>query len=117
MLPAGAAVEITKGGTWQPTAAEIGGLEFSLPLVPYLTTENRPASSGIRIDHPEQYFRQYVAVVGKSKKLIYVNAFCDQIPNWRQGFVNIMDGGTCCWQALYDPNTYTFLTMWINGVA
>jgi hypothetical protein len=118
VLPGSAALEVAWSGAWRPTAAEIGGLELSLPVVPYLKPENWPPNS-VRIDHPEWYFRQYVAVVRKGKRLIYVNAFCSQIqdPDWQKHFVIVMDGGTCCWQAFYDPNTHTFLTLRINGVA
>jgi hypothetical protein len=121
LLPASAARELTWHGTWRPTAADIDGLESSLPMVPFLKVGNWPESFNMRIDHPEQYFRQYVAVVRKGKKLIYVNAFCDafheEIPTWRQHLVVILDGGKCCWQALYDPTGHIFLALSINGVA
>ncbi len=51
--------------------------------------------------------------------MIYVNAFCDDGPlsYWREKLVLILDGGTCCWQAFYDPSTSTFTELRINGVA
>jgi hypothetical protein len=117
VLPVTAAAEMIRGRGWQPTEAEIGGLEASLPLVPHLRAENWLSRYDLRIEHPEQYFRQYIPVLSKGKKLIYVNAFRDETPEWRQHVVIIMDGGTCCWQAYYDPAAHAFLMFRINGVA
>lgn len=117
VLRASQAVGISKAGTWQPTEAEIGGLEASLPLISYLRAENWSPRYHVSIDHPQNYFRQYVPVLRKGKKLIYINAFCEQTPDWRQRFAVILDGGTCCWQALYDPTAHAFLTLTINGEA
>lgn len=107
----------TKGRTWHPSMLDIYGLEASLPQVSWLKAENGPTDSHIRIDHPERYFRQYIGVIQKGRKLIYVNAFWDDIAvsYWRERLVIIMDGGTCCWQALYDPTSSTFITLRING--
>jgi hypothetical protein len=117
VLPATAAAELIQGRGWQPTEADIAGLEVSLPVVTYIKAENWLPRHDPRIDHPEQYFRQYFPVVRRGKKLVYVNAFRDEIPNWRQRVVVMIDGGTCCWQAFYDPATHAFLRLKINGVA
>jgi hypothetical protein len=117
VLPVSAAAERVSGRGWDPTEADIGGLELSLPLVPQLSAENWLPYYDLRIDRPERYFRQYFPVVKKGKKLIYVNSFRDESPNWRQHIVVIMDGATCCWQAFYDPAVHAFLTLTINGRA
>jgi hypothetical protein len=115
VLPVNAAAERIRGRGWEPTEAEIGGLEASLPLLPYSSADNRLAVGDHHIDNPEQYFRQYFPVVRKGRKLIYVNAFRDKSPYWRHHLVVIMDGGTRCWQAFYDPASHGFPTLWING--
>ncbi len=119
VLDAGSAVWIPKDGTWKPSMADIYYVEASLRQVSTLKATNWPADSGIRIDHPERYFRQYVGVIWKGKKLIYVNALCNAtfIGYWRETLVRIMDGGTCYWQAFYDPALGTFTALTINGVA
>lgn len=117
VLPVRAAAEMIRGRGWEPTDTEIAGLEASLPLVPHLRAENWLPRYDLRIDHPDQYFRQYFPVVWKGKKLVYVNAFRDESPDWRQRLVIIMDGGTRCWQAYYDPAAHAFLSLRINGVA
>ena len=107
VLPPRAASGIASSGTRQPTKDDIDGLEASLSQVSSLKAVNWPTSSNIRIDHPEQYLRQYVAVIRGGRKEIYINALCDQIlvPDWRQRLVVVSDGATCFWQALYDPTT------------
>jgi hypothetical protein len=73
---------------------------------------------GIRIDHPENCYRQYVPVLVAGRKLIYVNAFCGiELPYWRTQFVAICDGGESVWGALYDPTSGEFSDLEVNGVA
>ena len=115
VLPVSAAAGMIRGREWEPAEADIGGLETNLPLVSHLKAENRLAVGDQHIEHPERYFRQYFPVIRKGKRLVYVNAFRDESPNWRQRIVVIMDGGTRCWQALYDPAAHVFLTLRING--
>ncbi len=117
VLPVSAAAGMARGGGWEPTEADIGGLEASLPLLTQLRAENRLAVGDRHIEHPERYFRQYFPVVRKGKRPVYVNAFRDATPDWSQRIVVIMDGGTRCWQAFYDPAAHVFLTLRINGEA
>ena len=77
ILPARLATRIAKQGTWQPTKADIDGIEANLSQVSKLKAENWK-SPAIRIDHPETYFRQYIAILRDGKRRIYVNAFCDE---------------------------------------
>jgi hypothetical protein len=111
--------EIEKHGAWEPTKEDIDGLEVSLGQVSQLKPEDWPASSSVRIEHPERYFRQYVGVVRGGKKMIYVNAFCSEIAplDWQKRLVVILDGGACVWQAIYDPSAKRFRSLRINGVA
>jgi hypothetical protein len=105
--------------SWQPTEADLEGLEANLPQVSNLK-ENGPGP-GSRIDHPNEYFRQYLAIVQSGKKLIFVNASCgigvDDSDEWRHHLQIATDGGKCFWQAFYDPLTQKFSNLMINGVA
>jgi hypothetical protein len=100
---------------------DIESLERNLSQVSNLRATNW--NSEIHINHPEEYFRQYVAVLSAGKKLIFVNAFCEDIknsspsPDWRNHLEIIADGGTCVWHALYDPFTGKFSGLEINGRA
>ena len=105
------------GESWQPTQADLDGLEAGLPQIPKL--EILGYGSRIHIDHPEQYYRQYVAMLVDGKKKIFVSAFCDEMPpiNWRDHLYVVIDGATCYWQALYDPTTKRFSNLRINARA
>jgi hypothetical protein len=69
------------------------------------------------VDHPEKYFRQYVACVAAGKKKIFVNAFCETppSPDWRSRLLFTADGGSCFWHVTYDLATKIFSGLEING--
>ena len=104
-------------GSWQPTQTQIETLEANLPHVSDLKSFGAP--KGETIKHPEQYYRQYLAVIRAGQSLIYVNALCQKqdISDWRNHVAIVMDGGSCFWQAWYDPATEKFLNLYINGRA
>jgi hypothetical protein len=94
------------GGIWHPTKEDIAGLEASLEQISHMNAENYPKNNNVHIDHPERYFRQYVGVIRGWKRRIYVNAFCGEFPpepGWQKRLVDILDGGTCVWQAVFGP--------------
>ena len=105
--------------SWEPTVADIESLEANLVLIP--TLSENVAGSTRHIDKPEQYFRQYLAVVQHGKRWIFVNALCriDERDSdaWRKHLEMIVDGGECYWQAWYDPATRRFSNLLVNGVA
>lgn len=120
--PAAATVQKIRGGEgfakigWAPPKEDIESLETNLSQVTGLNAKGWNAI--IRIEHPEQYFRQYVGVVRSGQKLIYVNDFCETQPplDWRRLYV-VDDGATCFWQALYDPTARKFSHLTINARA
>lgn len=117
VLPMQAAKPIGFHGTWKPTLEDVAGAEASLAQVSGMTPIGWP--SVIHVDHPESYFRQYLPVRQGNRKLIYVNAFCDQRPpiDWRTRLFVVIDGATCYWQALYDPSTKMYSHLTINARA
>ena len=103
-------------GGWKTTDQVIATLESNLKRITSLRSAG--IKKGIRIDHPEKCYRQYVPVVVAGRKLIYVNAFCGtKVADWRTQFVIICDGGASVWGALYDPTTEEFSDLEVNGVA
>jgi hypothetical protein len=116
LLPSGAAGGSTAAGGWQPTDADIADANSALSQVSDLTAENWK-NSRIRIDHPETYFRQYVPMLRDGKNFLWLNAFCDKgsLVHWRTEVVSVDDGGTCFWQARFDPATKTYSHLRING--
>jgi hypothetical protein len=115
LLPASEAILVPNAGTWRPTKADIDGLEARLQELSRVKAEDRSAGQ-ITVDHPRQYFRQYVAVIREGRKLIFVNAFCDEVqfPDWHQRLVVVFDGGSCYWQALYEPATHRFSALLVH---
>jgi hypothetical protein len=105
-------------GTWEASMEDIAGLEANLSHISDL--KSRGGTIGDRIEHPDRYFRQYIAVLQAGNRRIFINAFCDGIhpsPIWHDHFYVIMDGGSCVWQALYDPATKSFSDLETNGLA
>jgi len=118
MLPA-RAIDGVVGhqGTWAPTKGETADLEASVGQISLLPIEGWPTK--LHIEHPENYYRQYVPIIRDGHRLVYVNAFCDDPPprNWRTKLVVFIDGATCCWQAFYDPATKKYSRLRINARA
>jgi hypothetical protein len=106
---------IATEGTWKPIKIDIDGAEANISQIASLKAEIWPPA--VHIDHPERYFRQYVPIRQKGRKLLYVNAFCDAPNYWRTQLVIVADGATCYWQALYDPATERYSHLTINGHA
>jgi hypothetical protein len=110
--------EVPISGTWDIQQDDIGAIEASLQQISGMSRDYPPDK---RIEHPEQYFRQYLGVVGGQRKLIYVNAVCGfpklgrPPKDWRKHFFTIIDGGGCFWQAMYDVKAREFVDFNVNG--
>lgn len=103
--------------SWEPTVGDIDDLNSNLAQISALSDKEQDATR--HIDAPDQYFRQYLAVVTNGKKTIFVNAMCsvDAGQNWRKHLAFAADGGKCFWHAVYDPATQTFSNLIVNGRA
>jgi hypothetical protein len=104
-------------GSWKPSKPDLDGLESKLSQISQLPILGW--GSRIHIDHPDRYFRQYIAVTVAGKQRIFVNAFCDEKPpaDWHEHMFVVIDGANCYWQALYDPATRQFSNLRINARA
>jgi len=70
-----------------------------------------------QVADPEDFYMQYIGIVVKGKRLIYINAFAfEEPPSWKEHAVITCDGGVD-WGVLYDPETGKFSDLAINGVA
>jgi hypothetical protein len=101
--------------SWVPSDAEIQNLEANLAQIAKLKIRFYE-STPLRIEHPEEYYRQYVGVRHHGHCRIYINAFRDDFlpSDWRNRFYVVIDGGLSCWHAFYDPDTKTFSDLTIN---
>lgn len=109
--------DVDSYGSWEPSKAEIDGLEAGLSVVSKMKVKGWP--SNIHIERPERYFRQYIGVSHQRQRRIYINAFCVNPPpsDWLIHLYAVIDGATCFWQALYDPLTKSFSNLTINARA
>ena len=90
------------------------GLESNLPRVTKL--QRNLENQECKIDDPYQFYRQYVGIVVRGRREIYVNAFSFPTDDqWLTQFVRICDGGGSVWGALYDPSTGKFHDLETNG--
>jgi hypothetical protein len=77
-------------GSWHPTKLEIERLESRLMDISRL----RSKGAAIQISQPGHYYRQYIAVMVRGHKQIYVNASSDRPPSvWHTRIVDISDSG------------------------
>lgn len=80
-----------------------------------------PARRIIRDGYPPlaireaEYRWQVVGVVQQDRDLLFVNAFCEDHPDWTSRVMFVKDGGPCYFQFLFDPETQTIPKLMING--
>jgi hypothetical protein len=87
---------------------------------------------GVQIEDPNRWYMQYVGLVWKGKKVIYINAISTRKPEgacynekreitdescelWKQHAYVICDGGNS-WGVIYDVTTGKFSDLSVNGV-
>jgi len=102
--------------TWKPTESHIQTMESRLSRISRLRTQS--GIVGVQIEHPDRYYRQYLGIIIKGHKFIFINAFCDDKPpqTWRESLIDVCDGG-CSWGVVYDVATGQFSHLEMNGVA
>lgn len=106
---------VVEGG-WQMSAEDarqadsaVLGLE-----VPCMFYGNDGKNSLVSLD-PAQYFRQYVGVIYRGKRMVYINATRGKGPNPASQFHMICDGGAFQWGGLWDPAQKRFSNIACNA--
>lgn len=83
-----------------------------------IKVENEALKRNDPVSDWESYNFQYAYLINNGKKVIYINRFCEtSAVQWRTRRVYVMDGGSCLFQAYYDPETNRILNVFINGQA
>ncbi len=102
-------------GYWTPQKDQVLKLEESIE------TELRqiaPLQSPNLWEKLSQYKRQYLGILRDGRLKIYANFFCsDDIADWREQPVLVLDGGDCFFHLVYDLDTGAFSELSINGEA
>jgi hypothetical protein len=111
-------------GTWRPTEEQIASLERLLPPALHAATK------ALRLPYrpTNDFRRQYLGIIGGSRKRIYVNAFprdsgdpvLDGVPaarkfDWHRQAVVVCDGGPTFFGVEYDPVAKSFSHFEFNG--
>lgn len=101
--------------TWLPAQNDVRQVEAMLSQISRLRSDS--GIEGKQISEPEEYYRQHVGVVVEGRKLIYVNAICEEHPpeHWQDTVQDVCDGG-CNWEVVYDTVTEKFSDLEMNGV-
>jgi len=102
------------GGTWQPDQAQLA--DAKARLQPYVAAEAKARND--ELSPWSDYTFQYQGREISGRNLIYVNAFCIEPPDdVKENIVFVFDGGTCFFEAYYDPKVKAFVSVRFNGLA
>jgi hypothetical protein len=102
-------------GTWLPSESDVKVMESNFSKIASLKSSS--GYLGAQIKHPEKYNRQYVGIIIKEKKWIYINGICNDDPPewWKEKLIDVCDGG-CNWGVIYNTATREFSNLEMNGV-
>jgi hypothetical protein len=99
---------------WTPTWADIQRLEKALPV--FLEKSSTAPGAGADLaKRVATYRRQYVGFFRDDHKLIWVNLFCSNQPNWKTEPIEVEGGGDCYLQLTYNVTASAFASVWINA--
>lgn len=103
---------------WVPEEKTIVYLEANLKKIERLSS-HLCCLQKERISDVNKYYRQYIGIVSKGRRLIYINAFVGPKPPDSLLTEPIMacDGGSSFWGAIFDPKTGEFSQLAFNGEA
>lgn len=104
--------------TWIPDEKTIAYLEANLKKIERLSSK-LCCLQNEHISDVHKYYRQYIGIVSKGRRLIYINAVVGPKPpnNWLTEPVMACDGGMSFWGAIFDPETGDFSQLAFNGMA
>jgi hypothetical protein len=102
-------------GAWEPAPTLVRDLEAQLE--PYV--KKAAQMQGRTLRNWEEYVFQYQAQETKGRRFILVNALCHVFPrrDLATEIVLVLDGGSCYFNAKYDPKRRQYYELLINGDA
>lgn len=107
---------------WNPTAADISGMENNFLKI-YSLKATECCWMGATVDSLHNFSFQYLGVIVKGQKFIYINAFPSGSESWykehdkdlSKNALIVCDGGTSYWGVLYDIKKNIFILLSFNG--
>jgi hypothetical protein len=102
---------------WTPSEADVS--EAERRLLAFLQSGVLKGSERDKIlKNLRTYKRQYVGLVIKGEKEVFINLFCVvDGPYWIRREVIVMDGGACFFRVQFSMKTKTFHSLQVNGYA
>lgn len=109
---------------WNPSSIEISSVENNFKKILGLTS-NICCCTDCKISNLDEFGFQYIGIIIKKKKYIYINAFRygsesklnSYYSTWKTKPVKICDGGGSFWGALFDIEQRKFSQLAFNGYA
>jgi hypothetical protein len=100
-------------GDWEPAQATVR--ELKAQLEPH--AKKTAQMQGRKLRNWEEYVFQYQAQEDKGRRHILVNALCHVYPkrDLAKDIVLVLDGGSCYFNAKYDPERRQYYELLING--
>lgn len=92
---------------WSPSADHLQAAEDAV-LVVALADDREPMLGG---------YRQYVGVVEDGERKVIINSMCKHFDGWDKTYIEIMDGGPCFWNAVYNVESGEVESLVVNGQA
>lgn len=91
---------------WTPTLDDLQAAEDAVLTAP--AGRREPQIDG---------YRQYVGIIEDGQRKIVVNSMCMELDGWTEGYIEVGDGGSCFWQAVYNVETGELESLVVNGEA
>lgn len=91
---------------WSPDLASLQAAEDAVLAEP----------AGAREPQIEGY-RQYFGIVEDGDRKVIVNSMCTEIDGWESSYIEVADGGSCFWNAVYNVETGEVEYLIVNGEA
>lgn len=119
IVPADRAAEFSifkATGYWTPTEADVAA--FDAAFTTWIADQTEWGADEVSQRWPADYTRQYVGFERDEQTLLFVNAFCaTEYLDWKNQPVMVDDGGPCFFSVVFNPATFEFTDLMINGMA
>ncbi|HEY2921162.1 MAG TPA: hypothetical protein VGK77_19440 [Candidatus Binatia bacterium] len=111
-------------GYWTPTKTELVEAERRLPQFLQKELRSLPALADLSIvvAQAPRYRRQYIGMISGGRKIIWINCFPakppegpDPFENWNREIIDVSDGGSKYWGAIFDVKKQSFERLILNG--
>lgn len=111
-------------GFWMPSIKQLSEVERSIPAFLVKERQSRPSLAELSevIALAPKYRRQYMGMIFAGRKVIWINCIpartkrgIDPFANWNREIIDVSDGGSDFWGAMYDVKKHRFDKLILNG--